>query len=147
MQDNDLKDNNFSQENNLAIITLGVILFAIIIIIGLFICNYDNLNQFSKQPNDTSSYMTYMQKSIKKNWSPPSLPESAQVVVLYFVLNDGTITDIQIKKSSDNAELDNSVIEALENTTLPPLPPELVNEKGVTVEFNFDYNVFKDSEK
>jgi TonB family protein len=76
---------------------------------------------------------------IRRNWNP-NQGASGQVQVKFTVRRDGTVTDIEIEKSSNISLLDLESQRALVKTkALPPLPREFT-ENTLTVHLNFDYH-------
>lgn len=96
--------------------------------------------------NDATTYMNYMQKTIKANWNPPKFDNSMTTTVSFTIMKDGTITNAKIKTSSGNNEMDNAAITTVKNVVkLQPLPSEITKQHHKTdVEFTFTYNA-KDS--
>ena len=85
------------------------------------------------------TYLTQMTDLIKRNWNP-NQGASGQVQVKFVVRRDGTITDIEIEKSSNVSLLDLESQRALVKTkALPSLPREFT-ENTLTVHLNFDYH-------
>jgi periplasmic protein TonB len=85
------------------------------------------------------TYLTQMVDLIKRNWNP-NQGASGQVQVKFVVHRDGTLTDIEIEKSSSVSLLDLESQRALVKTkALPPLPREFT-ENTLTVHLNFDYH-------
>lgn len=84
-------------------------------------------------------YLTQMVDLIRKNWSP-NQGASGQVTVKFTIRRDGTLTDVEIEKSSNISLLDLESQRALAKTkALPPLPREF-SENTLTVHLNFDYH-------
>jgi TonB family protein len=85
------------------------------------------------------TYLTQMTDLIKRNWNP-NQGASGQVQVKFVIRRDGTVTDIEIEKSSNVSLLDLESQRALAKTrALPPLPREFT-ENTLTVHLNFDYH-------
>jgi TonB family protein len=85
------------------------------------------------------TYLTQMVDLIKRNWNP-NQGAAGQVQVKFVVRRDGTVTDIEIEKSSNISLLDLESQRALAKTkALPPLPREFT-ENTLTVHLNFDYH-------
>ena len=84
-------------------------------------------------------YITLMAETIKTKWN-----DQQRVVGItgmkFTILKDGTITAIQVEKSSGFAALDNESRHALEATArLTPLPPGYPNA-SLTVHLQFNYD-------
>ena len=85
------------------------------------------------------TYLTQMVDLIKRNWNP-NQGASGQVQVKFVVRRDGTVTDIEIEKSSNVSLLDLESQRALVKTkALPPLPREFP-ENALPVHLIFDYH-------
>ena len=85
------------------------------------------------------AYLTQMVDLIKRNWNP-NQGASGQVQVKFVVRRDGTLSDIEIEKSSGISLLDLESQRALVKTkALPQLPREFT-ENTLTVHLNFDYH-------
>ena len=85
------------------------------------------------------TYLTQMVDLIKRNWNP-NQGAAGLVQVKFVVRRDGTLSDIEIEKSSNISLLDLESQRALVKTkTLPPLPREFT-ENALTVHLNFDYH-------
>lgn len=85
------------------------------------------------------TYLTQMVDLIKRNWNP-NQGAKGQVQVRFVVRRDGTLTDVEIEKSSNISLLDLESQRALVKTkALPPLPREFT-ENALTVHLNFDYD-------
>ncbi len=104
----------------------------------------ENIKKIEKQdenPPIFQDYISDIQQKIKENWNPVKTNESKKVILLFKVYKDGKVTDIKVKKSSGNKEMDNSAIDAvLESSPLPPLPKDCEFD-DVDILFNFDYNI------
>ena len=99
-------------------------------------------NNYREVDKNISSYMTNIQKIIKSNWNPPKDTNNKQVIVIFRMMKNGTITATNIYKSSGNNENDKSAIEAVEKSSpLPPMPKEW-KRNYADIKFTFDYNVF-----
>ena len=90
---------------------------------------------------DFGPYMRHMQRKIKQNWQPQSLDNPTSVVLRYKIMRNGELGDYSVLKSSGNADLDNSAIQALiKSFPLRPLPCEY-KQDSIEVQFTFNYNV------
>lgn len=91
---------------------------------------------------DSQSYMEYLQRTLRLNWTPPKYEQDANVVVEFNIKPDGTIFDEKVVKTSGSRELDNSALFAIRKANpLRKLPNDLLNEKEVKINFTFDYDV------
>jgi TonB family protein len=93
------------------------------------------------QDVDFGPFMADLERRIKRNWVPPRGSESRKVVLMLFIARDGNVIKIDVKKSSGDAEADESAKQAVV-ASLPflALPPQF-KEDILPVEFAFDYNV------
>jgi len=88
-------------------------------------------------------YVEAVQRKVSSNWLQsavdPSIQWAPRVVASFQVLRDGTVTDIQILRSSGNSSVDTSAVRAISNSSpMSPLPPEY-SGSNVNVEFWFDF--------
>lgn len=89
-------------------------------------------------------YMLYLERTLKLYWNPPETNNDANAVVEFTIMNDGTIQNEKIKKSSGSREIDNSALFAVKRANpLKKLPQDLMNKNGVKINFSFDYNTQK----
>ncbi len=85
------------------------------------------------------AYLTQMVDLIRNNWNP-NQGASGLVQLKFTVRRDGTLTDVEIEKSSNISLLDLESQRALAKTkAIPPLPREFT-ENTLTVHLNFDYH-------
>ncbi len=88
---------------------------------------------------DFGTYMSKLQRDIKKNWHPPKLAESHGLTIGFIVMQDGTLLDQWLSKSSGNKQLDKVSMDAVRDSapfaSLPSGAPD-----AVTIGFSFDYN-------
>jgi TonB family protein len=85
------------------------------------------------------AYLQLMLTNIRANWRQTQV-ERGVTVVRYVILRDGRIAEIDVERRSGSVTLDNTSIEALRLTRLPPLPAEFDGERLV-VHLNFKYGV------
>ncbi len=90
-----------------------------------------------------SWYVDAVRSRVSSNWLQstvePSLRFAPRAVVTFDILRNGTITNVQILRSSGNSSVDGSVMRAvLGSNPAPPLPNEYSGNK-VSVEFWFDF--------
>ena len=90
-----------------------------------------------------SWYVEAVQRRISSNWLQSSVDANVgwapRVVVTFDILRDGTITNVQITRSSNNYSVDSSAVRAVHDSSrLNGLPAEYQGSK-VGVEFWFDY--------
>jgi len=88
-------------------------------------------------------YVQAVRNRISTNWLQstvdPSVAWAPRAVVTFQILRTGSITNIELLRSSGNASVDNSARRAiLSSSPLAPLPNEY-NGTFVAVEFWFDF--------
>lgn len=91
-----------------------------------------------------SWYVEAVQRRISGNWLQstvdPSLSSAPRVVVVFTILRNGTVTNVQVTQSSNNYSVDSSATRAVkESSPLAALPAEY-SGSNVNVEFWFDYH-------
>jgi periplasmic protein TonB len=89
-------------------------------------------------------YVEAVQRRVSSNWLQstidPSVSVAPRVVATFDILRDGTITNIQITRSSGNYSVDNSAVRAIRDSSpLNQLPGEYSGSR-VGVEFWFDFH-------
>ncbi|HUJ33370.1 MAG TPA: energy transducer TonB [Candidatus Acidoferrum sp.] len=89
-------------------------------------------------------YVQAVQRRVSGSWLQstidPSISVAPRVVATFDVLRDGTITNIQITRSSGNYSVDSSAVRAIRDSSpLNPLPGEYSGSR-VSVEFWFDFH-------
>jgi protein TonB len=90
-----------------------------------------------------SWYVEAVQRRVSGNWLQstvdPGIQYAPRVVATFDILRDGTVTNVQVTKSSGNGSVDMSAVRAIrESSPLDRLPPEYSGSK-VSVEFWFDF--------
>ncbi len=88
-------------------------------------------------------YVQAVQQRISRSWLQssidPSLGSAPRVVVSFTILRNGTITNVQVTRSSNNYSVDNSALRAVRDSSpLNPLPPAY-GGSSVNCDFWFDY--------
>ncbi len=91
-----------------------------------------------------SWYVEAVQRRVSGNWLQstidPGISSAPRVIATFDILRDGTITNIQITRSSGNQSVDTSEVRAIrESSPLDRLPPGYSGSK-VSVEFWFDFH-------
>lgn len=91
-----------------------------------------------------SWYVEAVQRRISSNWLQstvdPSVVYAPRVIVTFTILRNGSVTNIQITRSSNNYSVDNSAIRAVRDSSpLDRLPPAYAGSE-VNVEFWFDFH-------
>ena len=90
-----------------------------------------------------SWYVEAVQRRISSNWLQstidPSVATAPRVVVVFTILRDGSVSNIQLTQRSNNNSVDTSAIRAVKDSSpLQPLPPGY-SGSNVNVEFYFDF--------
>jgi protein TonB len=89
-------------------------------------------------------YVRAVQQRISSNWLQstvdPAISVAPRVIVTFTILRDGSVTNIQITRSSNNYSVDTSAVRAVrESSPLQPLPGAY-SGPNVNVEFWFDFH-------
>ena len=89
------------------------------------------------------SYVEAVSNRISSNWLQssvdPSLPWAPRATIVFQILRDGTVTNIQLLQSSGNSSVDRSAVRAVQSSSpMSPLPSGY-SGNNVTVEFWFDF--------
>lgn len=82
-------------------------------------------------------WLTTMLQLIQRNWNSKQQVAGA-TTVRFTVQRDGSITDVEVARSSGYAVLDLTAQRALLTTKLPPLPAAYPNPQ-LTINLNFEY--------
>jgi len=89
-------------------------------------------------------YVEAVQRRISSNWLQstidPTISVAPRVVATFDILRDGTITNIQITRSSGNYSVDNSAVRALRDSSPLNALPSGYSGSRVGVEFYFDFH-------
>jgi protein TonB len=90
-----------------------------------------------------SWYVEAVQRKISSAWLQstvdPSVQFAPRVVATFDILRDGSVTNIQVTKSSGNASVDSSAVRAIRDASpMQQLPPAYSGSR-VSVEFWFDF--------
>jgi len=91
-----------------------------------------------------SWYVEAVQRRVSGNWLQstvdPNVSAAPRVIVTFDILRNGTITNIQTERSSNNYSVDASAIRAIQaSSPVSPLPGEYSGSR-VGVEFWFDFH-------
>ncbi|MGH9739642.1 MAG: energy transducer TonB [Candidatus Acidiferrales bacterium] len=89
-------------------------------------------------------YVQAVQRRISSNWLQstvdPSVAYAPRVIVTFTILRDGTVTNIQIQRSSNIGSVDTSAVRAIQSSSpLQHLPPGY-SGSAVNVQFWFDFH-------
>jgi len=92
------------------------------------------------KPSDFGWYFASLRDRYYAVWAPPSVPDSASLVVTLKirVKRDGTVLGHELVKSSGNSLMDGSVLDAAQQVTkIDPLPPGLGSADVLDIPINF----------
>jgi protein TonB len=88
-------------------------------------------------------YVEAVQRRVSRNWLQstvdPSVRWAPRMVVTFTVLRNGTITNVQILRSSGNASVDNSAVRAILSSSPAERLPSEYSGNSVNVEFWFEF--------
>jgi TonB family protein len=88
---------------------------------------------------DFAAYMSALRSQIKSAWLPPRGKESKAAVLQFVLHRDHRITDIKVKKTSDDPYFDQCAINTVKSLRVAnPFPPGSVSP--LTIEFTFDFS-------
>jgi len=100
------------------------------------------MEQKAQEPEeqiDFTDYMHYMQKEIKKEWTPTKKIPEKPTVVMFGLSKKGEILETAIIESCGDPELDEAAKKAIEKAgPFKPLPKKFKGE-AVRVNFKFDF--------
>jgi TonB family protein len=82
-------------------------------------------------------YLTTLIDLVQRNWNSKQQVSGA-ATVKFTIARDGTISDVEVARSSGYAVLDLTAQRAILSTRLPPLPRAYTNP-DLTVHLNFQY--------
>jgi len=85
------------------------------------------------------AYLKQMSDLIRRNWNN-SQGATGEVLVKFTIQRDGTLSNVQVEKSSGNALLDLESQRALAKTRALPALPREFTESTLTVHLIFDYH-------
>ena len=94
---------------------------------------------------NTEEFMNKVTKKIKANWNPSGYDKSLKAVVLFKILDDGTVENPTIVTSSGNEDFDNFSIKTIVDLRkIEPLSQDLVDQgrDSVEIKFSFDFNYY-----
>jgi TonB family protein len=89
-------------------------------------------------------YVASVRSRISANWLlstiSPSITSAPRLNMIFTIMRNGTVTDVEISQSSGVPEVDRSALRAvLASNPLPPLPPDYTGNK-VKVNLYFDFH-------
>jgi TonB family protein len=86
------------------------------------------------------SFVTALITAMESAWQQPPTAASQRVYVTFTIRRNGrsaVATDVELDQSSGNGSLDRSAVRAVQNASLPPLPPDF-SGSSVAVRFYFE---------
>ena len=90
---------------------------------------------------DFGPYMADLQRRIKRHWCPKQDQLSRKVMVRFNVSLDGTMSNLQLVRTSGDTLADKAALDAVQSASPFAHLPQHAKD-AVDVEFTFDYNVF-----
>jgi TonB family protein len=88
-----------------------------------------------------SGYAAQVRDIVARNWRTndvnPNLQTAPPVIATFDLMRDGSVRNVQIVQRSGTPALDASVLRAIQDSQLPPFPPEL-DKNSAKVEFTFE---------
>ena len=93
--------------------------------------------------DDLGAYFKILRQLVKGNWRVPSIARfevSGVSAVSFRIHKNGKISHVVLSDSSSHEPLDTSSMNAIINTSPPPLPDH-VEEDWIPVRFGFYYNM------
>ena len=97
--------------------------------------------QFDSKGVEFGPWLRRFVATVKRNWFvPQAMFQSGRVVIQFFVLRNGTITELKIVSPSPFPAYNNAAFNALKNSNpVLPLPPEYPDDRAFfTVTFYYD---------
>lgn len=88
-------------------------------------------------------YLNLIQSKVKLNWNEPSglifSGSSMETSVAFVVLSNGAIVNVRLVRGAGNSTVDQSAMEAVRATALPPLPAGYKKDRlDVNMHFNLE---------
>ena len=123
----------------LAIIIATIILVAALSFsAGFFVSKMKGYEPFAK---DTQyQYIMKLQDKVEKNWSPPKDVKLKEVPVVSFILHkDGKITDVKLKTSSGNKQIDDLAVKTIKKSAPFAKLPKNVDADVIDFDFRFEF--------
>ena len=97
--------------------------------------------QFDSKGVEFGPWLRRFVQTVKRNWNvPAAMFQSGRVVIQFYVLRNGTITELKIVSRSPYVSYDNAAFNALKNSSpVLPLPQEYPDDRAFfTVTFYYD---------
>jgi TonB family protein len=90
-------------------------------------------------------YADRLTKAVSQYWQPaPGATYAPRVSIMFTINKDGTVSNVEFEKKSNNDALDNSaqraILQAAARKLIPPLPPEF-RGSSITARLTFEYRV------
>ena len=102
--------------------------------------NYKKQNNTKANKKIWAPYLQKLEKTVRGNWKSPIITSSKSATVQFKVSGNGDITEVKIVNSSNDLSFDESIVNAVKNTSpAEPLPEEFEGE-FFPVEFTFSAN-------
>lgn len=130
--------------NKKKLTTLTIIIVAIVLVgalsfsVGFFISKMKGSEYFAEDVQ--YKYIMKLQDKVEKNWAPPKDAKLGEVPVVSFVLHkDGKITDVRLKTSSGNKQVDDLAVKTIKKSAPFAKLPKNVDTDVVDFEFRFEF--------
>lgn len=91
------------------------------------------------QDRDTAKYIQKVQTKIKKGWKPYRIGYNYKIIATFKIKDDGSISDLKIKKPSNFNEANNAALIAINKAAPFQKPKLIINGEYLDIEFTFDY--------
>lgn len=105
----------------------------------LSMCLLKEINENTRE--EWKSYIHDVEKTVKKNWQPPSLKSSKRIIAEFEIDKEGKLLSSRLIKPSKNDKANTAALDAIKKSA-PFRPfPKGVKEDTIKVQFTFDYNL------
>lgn len=91
-------------------------------------------------PDNLALYMRNVQRQLRKNWNPPEIETTTSVTVYFEIIQDGSIKNLKILKSSGFKKLDVAALYAVRYSMPFPPFPQGYDKETINIQFDFHYN-------
>ena len=123
---------------------MGVVLRTIaIIILSAVLCPVFAGCDYSPSRIIFSEYMTDVHNKIQKNWNPPDFLIDGHALATFKIDRFGNVIETDIIESSHDDVYDESVIEAIKNSSPFNKFPEETTRNSITIRYSFDTSLVK----
>ncbi len=117
-----------------AIVLVGALSFSA----GYFVSKIKGYEPFAKDVQ--YQYIMKLQDKVEKNWTPPKGVKLKEVPVVSFILHkDGKITDVKLKTSSGNKQVDDLAVKTIKKSAPFAKLPKNVDTDVIDFDFRFEF--------